>query len=520
MGKFLNHINKNNVTEIDALASLLGGKGKKYIMKMYGFTPEQADEVIKAKQTITDISAELAKKEASEIVLPKNYLESLLVKFFGIDPEKEEIYFEKHEDGIKVEHRPIGSKRIHLDHEKVIEEVKADGGHTDAEIAKKYGVTRGAIYYIRKQNGICKSRKLNDDIIKNITEDLKNGIPVSEIVNNYAISKSSVYNLRKKMREDAEKSVTAETTKPINTTKPSVVNKTDLKPEAESKVAEIDPNAEIAKMCCDITKINLEAMAKKYPKDDQPEPKEVGPNLRISDNYVAPKFSPNDFNKINNVQTFECALTERHDMPVKNSIFGRSVSPELMFDFELQKNIAKNYIKNNLSFNNDGSCSSKLVLYTSGLQCILSSTIAACAEMKIPLSVMHYNSKTNEYEEQEIFKTNRSELPTCITDLYPDAIYKIYKGNTSVFNAPYVYLVSNVIYKQMTTQSQENEIDSTNVFIFAEKNTAIDFYKFEKAKFDNNVFFNYSGMRKQHLIFERISIKSGIESEIVDSTNY
>jgi hypothetical protein len=172
MGKFLNHINKNNVIEIDALASLLGGKGKKYIMKMYGFTPEQADEVIKAKQTITDISAELAKKEASEIVLPKNYLESLLVKFFGIDPEKEEIYFEKHEDGIKVEHRPIGGKRIHLDHEKVIEEVKADGGHTDAEIAKKYGVTRGAIYYIRKQNGICKSRKLNDDIIKNIMIDM------------------------------------------------------------------------------------------------------------------------------------------------------------------------------------------------------------------------------------------------------------------------------------------------------------------------------------------------------------
>ena len=507
MGKFLNHINKNNVTEIDALASLLGGKGKKYIMKMYGFTPEQADEVIKAKQTITDISAELAKKEASEIVLPKNYLESLLVKFFGIDPEKEEIYFEKHEDGIKVEHRPIGGKRIHLDHEKVIEEVKADGGHTDAEIAKKYGVTRGAIYYIRKQNGICKSRKLNDDIIKNITEDLKNGIPVTEIVNNYAISKSSVYNLRKKMREDAEK--TTESTKPINTTKPSVVNKTDLKPDPESKVTEIDPNAEIAKMCCDITKINLEAMAKKYPKDDQP---------KVTSDEE--KFRPEDFNEVNNVQPFECALTERHDMPVKNSIFGRSVSPELMFDFELQKDIAKNYIKNNLTFNSNGSCSSKLVLYTSGLQCILSSTIAACAEMKIPLSVMHYNSKTNEYEEQEIFKTNRSEMPTCITDLYPDAVYKIYKGNTSVFNAAYVYLVSNVIYKQMTTESKENQIDSTSVFIFADKNTAIEFYKFEKAKFDNNVFFNYSGMRKQHLIFERITIKSGIESEIVDSTNY
>ena len=495
MGKFLNHINKNNVKEIDALASLLGGKGKKYIMKMYGFTPEQADEVIKAKQSITDITAELAKKGASEIVLPKNYLESLLVKFFGIDPEKEEIYFEKREDGMRVEHRPIGGKRVHLDHEKVVEEIKADDGHTDAEIAKKYGVTRGAIYYIRKQNGICKSRKLNDDIIKNITEDLKNGIPVSEIVNNYAISKSSVYNLRKKMREDAEKTVTAE---PINTTKPSVVNKTDLNPEPETKVAEAAP-------------------------EEKPEPtpiKEVGPKPRISDNYAAPKFSPNDFNKINNVQTFECALTERHDMPVKNSIFGRSVSPELMFDFELQKDIAKNYIKNNLSFNNDGSCSSKLVLYTSGLQCILSSTIAACAEMKIPLSVMHYNSKTNEYEEQEIFKTNRSELPTCITDLYPDAIYKIYKGNTSVFNAPYVYLISNIVYKQMTTDSKENEIDSTNVFIFADKAQAIDFYKFEKGKFDNNVFFNYSGMRKQHLIFERISIKSGIESEIVDSTNY
>jgi hypothetical protein len=192
-----------------------------------------------------------------------------------------------------------------------------------------------------------------------------------------------------------------------------------------------------------------------------------------------------------------------------------------MFDFELQKDIAKNYIKNNLSFNKDGSCSSKLVLYTSGLQCILSSTIAACAEMKIPLSVMHYNSKTNEYEEQEIFKTDKSEIPTCISDLYPDAEYKIYKGNTSVFNAPYVYLVSNVIYKQITTQQkQENEIDSTNVFIFADKKTAIDFYKFEKAQFDNNVFYNYSGMRKQHLIFERLTLLSGIESEIVDSTNY
>jgi uncharacterized protein (DUF433 family) len=511
MGKFLNHINKNNVIEIDALASLLGGKGKKYIMKMYGFTPEQADEVIKAKQTITDISAELAKKEASEIVLPKNYLESLLVKFFGIDPEKEEIYFEKHEDGIKVEHRPIGGKRIHLDHEKVIEEVKADGGHTDAEIAKKYGVTRGAIYYIRKQNGICKSRKLNDDIIKNITEDLKNGIPVSEIVNNYAISKSSVYNLRKKMQADAVKTpeATVKTTvksKPIDNTPPAVVKKSDLKPEIK---AETKPGPEIKPETKPIPTVAVEPVPVK----------EVGP-IRISDVYEAHKFSQNDFNKINNIQTFECALTERHDMPVKNSIFGRSVSPELMFDFELQKDIAKNYIKNNLSFNKDGSCSSKLVLYTSGLQCILSSTIAACAEMKIPLSVMHYNSKTNEYEEQEIFKTDKSEIPTCISDLYPDAEYKIYKGNTSVFNAPYVYLVSNIVYKQMTTQTQENEIYSTVVSIFADKNTAIEFYKFEKGKFDNDVFFNYAGMHKQHLIFERISIKSGIESEIVDSTNY
>jgi hypothetical protein len=71
----------------------------------------------------------------------------------------------------------------------------------------------------------------------------------------------------------------------------------------------------------------------------------------------------------------------------------------------------------------------------------------------------------------------------------------------------------------MTTQL-DTEIDTSSVFVFADKKLAIDFYKHKKAQFDNNVFYNYAGMHKQHLIFERLTIKSGVETEVVDSTNY
>lgn len=118
-------------------------------------------------------------------------------------------------------------------------------------------------------------------------------------------------------------------------------------------------------------------------------------------------FGLDQFNlvKFSNENIVQCGLVaDRHDMKIDKFIFEEALSEELMFDYDEQERICKEFIANNIKFEN-GVAKQKLVIYTTGMQCALGSISKVTEQMKVDLTLKHYNSRLKKYSAQIIRDT-------------------------------------------------------------------------------------------------------------------
>ena len=105
-----------------------------------------------------------------------------------------------------------------------------------------------------------------------------------------------------------------------------------------------------------------------------------------------------------------CGLVDgRHDMPTNKYIFD-SVSRTNMFDYEFQEEKCRNFITKNIPFVN-GVAAKSLVVYVTGLQCVLAALIKVTAELKVNLVLNHFNSDNGGYVSQVIWNKFNLETP-------------------------------------------------------------------------------------------------------------
>ena len=105
-----------------------------------------------------------------------------------------------------------------------------------------------------------------------------------------------------------------------------------------------------------------------------------------------------------------CGLVDgRHDMPTKKYIFD-SVSKSDMFNYEFQEEKCRNFITENIPFVN-GVAAKSLVVYVTGLQCVLAALIKVTAELKVNLVLNHFNSDNGGYVSQVIWNKFNLETP-------------------------------------------------------------------------------------------------------------
>ena len=108
----------------------------------------------------------------------------------------------------------------------------------------------------------------------------------------------------------------------------------------------------------------------------------------------------------------------RHEMPayVNTFIFGKPLSVNNIFNFEMMDDIVEKFIKDNfvLSIDDDGNyfTNKELILYLTGLSSALASVIKITAKYNINLTLAHYDNDTDRYIDQKIWdKPIRSNNP-------------------------------------------------------------------------------------------------------------
>lgn len=93
---------------------------------------------------------------------------------------------------------------------------------------------------------------------------------------------------------------------------------------------------------------------------------------------------------------------DRHDMPVTLYVFREAFTSYMLFSFKKQEEIVNRFIDNYV-WDKANNRYKKFCVYVSGLTIACATIIKVCAERKISLSLMHYNTDKDSYIEQVIF---------------------------------------------------------------------------------------------------------------------
>ena len=212
-----------------------------------------------------------------------------------------------------------------------------DSDLSAAEIAEKYGVHVSTIYNTWKREGMeLKDRpkkKKGDDDMK------RKKVGHSNSMNNHQI----------KLME--KEMVNTATTLPVAKEKPkAIIKEVSTKPVIIAKASKI-------------SEVEAEALSNR--------------TIRV----------------LNKPETsvVKCGLiADRHDMPVSDFVFSRSLDSDLMFDFDRQYRMVEAFIRLRIKFEN-GVPNKEIQCYVSGLQSPLVTLIRVCNDLKVRLTIMHYN---------------------------------------------------------------------------------------------------------------------------------
>ena len=309
-------------------------------------------------------------------------------------------------------------------------------------------------------------KTITKDIVIGVKADVLNKVSKTEIAKKYGISSSSIYRI--------------------------------IKNEYDGLLTDNDTTATEAKK-------------------PEPSTESVVTGAATNYNYSGDVFYESNYTTITGITNFDVALTERHDMPCEKHIFGRSIPKNMLFDFDQQASTVKNYIKENFNFDESGKCLNKMKLYTSGLQSILAACISVCNEMKVPLSIMHYNIDSHTYEEQVVFPTQSIIIPSPLMEFCDGAEIKVYKYNDAFFKTSFVYSFMELMYAD--TDDGGTIIASSTVRFYRNSDDAYSYFKSNLNILENEQF-NATSTTKRRIIFERISVLDGAETCVIDVSNF
>ena len=202
----------------------------------------------------------------------------------------------------------------------------------------------------------------------------------------------------------------------------------------------------------------IQQLAAEY--DVQRKPKRKKSENKNDDKKVKVEKKSSDNNKSKLVKVDKCIveaglIIDRHPMPVNKYIFKDDIDSELMFNYESMENIVDKFISDNITFNKNGESNEILIVYVSGLQCALSSLFKVCHNRKVNLNIMHYNTQTQKYVQQEVLSYGNVDINNKFAYiskdvkemyLYNDCTYENILNNT--FYALYMYC-NNTIKKNL-----------------------------------------------------------------------
>lgn len=111
-------------------------------------------------------------------------------------------------------------------------------------------------------------------------------------------------------------------------------------------------------------------------------------------------------------------VADRHIMPVNDYIFKSTLDESLMFDYDRIENICREYIEDMIDFDTEGNAEQSLTVYVTGIQCVLSSLIKVTNEMRVNLTLRHYDNKNDSYHTHVIWdKFSKVDLPASISEM-------------------------------------------------------------------------------------------------------
>lgn len=160
----------------------------------------------------------------------------------------------------------------------------------------------------------------------------------------------------------------------------------------------------------------------------------------------------------------------RHDMPCTKFIFGSAIQEDLMFDYEQQEKICKDFITANAEYK-DGAWNKSLQVFVTGMTCCLASLIKVCNIMKINLSLMHYNNSTGRYKGQVIWKDFKCS----------GGVPEIFSNNWAAYHYVYTYKCSIEDISKSETFYNVSEVpnnDKSILILCANKDDMIEAYNY------------------------------------------
>ena len=309
----------------------------------------------------------------------------------------------------------------------------AEGNHSSVDHAKEKTDTE--VNAVKPEEKKSFPKKLDDSIIIQIMCDIDDGMSKTKIAEKNGVSVSTVYRIEKQYcsKEPAKKK---ETKKHKTVAKNSSITskvekqkKMNLTDAVKLGIIKENNNGESVS---DISKIfNIE----KTVVDDVC--KEYGITINTSEHETGIldkcEMITDEFPDV------ICGLIEnRHEIPVTEYIFkeatGKGISEELLYDYNKQIEIVKDFIKSHIIWDENGIPRNDLVVYATGLTCCLASVIKVSHEMGVNLTLMHYNARSDIYVSQVIwdsFSVNRGHKNDMFKNWLRQQFTKVYRYNFS-----------------------------------------------------------------------------------------
>ena len=167
-------------------------------------------------------------------------------------------------------------------------------------------------------------------------------------------------------------------------------------------------------------------------------------------------------------------IKDRHRMPVNRFIYD-DVADSDMFRYEHLEKVAELSLKQSLTNTKDGYLE-EVVVYTTGLQCALASVFKACLKLKVNLTLMHYNAKTDAYERQEVITIFKSHS-NC-GNQFRDIVKKHSLGVFCVNTTPEEIVNKEGSFYEIFVGKYRMQIrDSSKLLIFNDSKTAWRYYQ-------------------------------------------